>query len=782
MTRGQELAIEQLRRIEAASAGKLDVHNVRPPTEESSYAVVDVGIDCTDKTRLPGGTALRSREWLVLCIPRDFPFKKPSVCVRHKRFADLPHVQWVRHLCLYRGASEWNPGDGMYGFFDRLDYWLTQAARGELDPVGEPMHPPVTYVPTGLEHLIIPRKNAPTIKDYAWIGFAALNLRSETRAEIDGWFTPAEIQEGVAVAAAILLSDPMPFEFPSNGGALLTLLKQRGVPVALILSVVRVAVLLNSDQTPLFVIIGTPMRGIAGAKEKKQHLAAWYIHPEIVRALRLTLHKYDAHPRLRELGEEVEAVIIDWLDRARVAWCRVQEERPEVTTRRDAHAPLSWFNGKAVTIWGCGALGSHLANFLARAGVKTLVLCDKGIVTPGILTRQQYTDEDISIAKVDALAAHLKQISRQPVEIVTHADDLLEHPLGEPDWTDASDVVIDTTASSEVALKLELRRHITERRATVVGMSIGHTADMGLLLIAGKGYSGGLLNVERQTRLKALSDNRLRAYADEFWPKEPRTRIFEPEPGCSDATFIGSAADVAALAASMLNLTAIDLQKDTLACAHFVAQPHVDATPHHEFACSADCLLWDPESEYEVRLAPGAIAQIQATIEKTKPRLFRKTPETGGLLFGERDDLLKILWIDGASGPPPDSKQSPEGFLCGVSGTQDLCEKKREESRGLLGFAGMWHTHPTCPPVPSVIDIEGMRRIVCSGSTRSGQSLLLIIQPIALGRLKLGAYVFSRDTFSATAPVVRLCAVGEYPPRPTGLASVSSPTTRGDQP
>ncbi|MGV9853011.1 hypothetical protein ACWDWU_30195 [Streptomyces sp. NPDC003442] len=40
-----------------------------------------------------------------MLIPPDFPFAAPSVRTRHSRFTGAPHVNWGRHLCLYRSTA-----------------------------------------------------------------------------------------------------------------------------------------------------------------------------------------------------------------------------------------------------------------------------------------------------------------------------------------------------------------------------------------------------------------------------------------------------------------------------------------------------------------------------------------------------------------------------------------------------------------------------------------------------------------------------------------------------
>jgi hypothetical protein len=232
--------------------------------------------------------------------------------------------------------------------------------------------------------------------------------------------------------------------------------------------------LLNREEDPLFVLLGTPMRGVAGRAERIFHLAAWYIEPGMVRGLKLSLNRFDSNPRLQELGEEVERIVLDWMKIVDVEWCLVREDRPEIVIRRDRDSDTAWFRGKTVSLWGCGAIGSHVADFLTRAGVGKLILRDNGIVTPGIVTRQVFADDDIGKPKVTALAARLKAI-RPNIEIEEHPDNLLSAPLSSGDWTDGADVVIETTGAGTVMVKAEAARKRDEKRVPFISMAIGHT-------------------------------------------------------------------------------------------------------------------------------------------------------------------------------------------------------------------------------------------------------------------------------------------------------------------
>jgi hypothetical protein len=142
-TPGQNRAVTELQRIAAAIPGAIVLDGF---DERDSHAWVRLGMDCRGFPHADGGIRLRQREWFDIRVPPAFPFVHPSVRSRHRRWAGTPHVYWGRYLCLYVAPGvEWDPSDGMYGFVDRLIYWLQRASLNQLDPVGAPMHPPVAY-------------------------------------------------------------------------------------------------------------------------------------------------------------------------------------------------------------------------------------------------------------------------------------------------------------------------------------------------------------------------------------------------------------------------------------------------------------------------------------------------------------------------------------------------------------------------------------------------------------------------------------------------------------
>ncbi len=762
LTGGQRRALEQLRDVEAAAGNLFTVGDVNEPAAPGDYLEAEVTLSCADLVRTDDGLPIKDREQVVILVPPNFPFEYPRARVRHDRFAGFPHVHWKHSLCLYQApTTEWNPSDGMFGFLDRLHFWLQQGALGQLDPVGAALHPPVTYLAAGPVRSVIPRVNTPLVADEPWFGTAHLRVVSDVRVDVVGWspFLNRDTPQGVA--ATVLLPAVFPYEFPANVGELIAALAERGVSRERLFLTLQWAVLHNEREAPLFVVIGTPMRGVRGG-ELRQHLTAWYVDPVCAWGLQTAFDKYAEDEPTRAYGEKIEGLLLEWARVAPVDWCRVREDRPEIVTRRDRGSPLAWFAGRIVALWGCGALGGHTAEYLARVGVKKLILRDSGVVTPGVLVRQPFDDADIGRAKAYALRDRLRRI-RPDLEVDVYIDSILDDPLDGPDWVAGSDVIIDSTASGPVMELLERRRWSSDvPPVPVISMAIGRNADRGMVMLARPTHSGGPLDITRRLKLEACSRPDLAGFLDEFWPGEQRV-FFQPEPGCSDPTFVGSAADVAGLAALMLNRAAADLKapsKNATATGHFVAQSllPVEGSPSASFEWGPDHVSVDVHADYQVRIAPCAWAQSRSWIIRSRDEAAPEV-ETGGLLFGERDDAAGVIWVSEVSGPPLDSEASAEKFICGIEGTAEMNAEKKARSRGSVHYLGMWHTHPTAMPLPSSTDWVGMRRLI-GAAGGGGRSLMLII-----GRPHdtpmLGTYVFRAADFDVPhgSIIIRTCVI-----------------------
>ena len=94
---------------------------------------------------------------------------------------------------------------------------------------------------------------------------------------------------------------------------------------------------------------------------------------------------------------------------------------------------------------------------------------------------------------------------------------------------------------------------------------------------------------------------------------------FQPEPGCSEPTFVGSHTDVLALSSSMLNLaaSALDSMSPTEAIIQFAEQPSLlsDSCQLVTVRVPASVVSMDPESSFEVRVNRRAWTMMVGHIE-----------------------------------------------------------------------------------------------------------------------------------------------------------------------
>ena len=741
---GQLLALHQIKEIAARSQGALEIIGEPYAPTEGDHVWLKLSLE-TRHYRHPGGMPLRDREPLVLRLPSDFPFKKPGLSFGHKRFMGYPHVQWGHWICLYQSETEYDPSDGMFGFLERVRVWMRAAGHGQLDPDDAPLHPPVAYVSSPNSFVV--RANTPAIEpgDSPWFGRADLAKVGEDRFDLIGW-TPIEDWETTLpthpVAGAILLSTPLATEYPSKVNDLLDLVEGRGVAFGNIYSMLRLISLLTADGEPGFLVFGAPMRRKAAGEPLRQHLTIWEIGVEPMRVLRAVI---------KGAGEDLEArdALVKWMIEAEVRWCAALEERPEIVRRRDGETVLSAVSGKRILLLGCGALGSAVAETIARAGAACLHVVDNGIVKPGLLVRQRFSDADIGLPKVTALKA---RVDNQGLACQVTKDycDLSAAALSRFNLEDI-DLVIDATASLPVTHRIERDLREIPLKVPLISMTVSAAASHGCVTVRMPGFETGPHGVARQAKLEAFGRNPRHPLVKAFWPEPNQRKVFQPEPGCSEPTFIGSAADIDHHAAGLLNvglMRSTQLEHDRasmdLITAPWVVRDSRQAS-HLSYFIAASASNEERRHGYRVQVSPNASRGMVAAMRKIA-RVQSDTFETGGLIFGEINDAHRVIWVDSVSGPPPDSESSPEKFLCGVSGTAELAKLKASTTGGSSQFVGIWHTHPVSIGRPSTDDLVAMVQLL-HGQEHPPRQVVMLIVGMSASLPHYSYYLFRRDEF-----------------------------------
>lgn len=739
LTAGQRLALSQLKDICKYSDNEVMIADTVAPTEDRPNLSIRLSLATRHHERTEDGLPLRNREALWIHIPTKFPRDYPWVDTVHTRFAGKPHVQWSRRLCLYLASDvEWSPKDGMYGFVDRLNKWFGAAARNELDPDDAPLHPPVVYNQFLSEYTIVIRENTPAeAANSFWLGTGALRKIHEKRYDLVDWNKKiAEIGKGHIGAAAILLNQSFPIEYPKTVNALIDELNRHGIEFTDLYVILKLHVLALPAKQPLFVVLGTPMRRRDAHGPLRHHLAIWKIDEEAIDALRAII---SGNSDIEKAIEE----FVKWSLTAKVEWTRIDEAREEVTLGRDTGSQIAWIRQKRVLLLGCGALGSHTAEFLVRAGVGNLTLVDNDKVSSGVLARQQYSDADVGTFKAYASREKLLSIA-QNCEIDAQVKNLKYGVFTE--FGRDFDLVIDATASRAVIETIEQELSTQPSAPPILAMSVSAKAEIGRVVVRPPQALGGHKTAIRNAQLKSYANPQHTDLARAFWPHPDGIELFQPEPGCSEPTFQGSAADLAFHASSLLNLGLAELSEGSSTATVVAFLPHpASQVSGRRYTFESPVLHTELNHGYSVLCSKAAERTLMSEVARSA-RVNGDEVETGGLLFGEIDDSLEQLWIDKVTGPPPDSRLSPELFVCGTEGTQERAEFEKRQSGGASGFVGIWHTHPVSPPRPSRIDLGAMLSILIASETPPRHTVMLI-----LGHAKTnpewGFYIFRRNEF-----------------------------------
>jgi hypothetical protein len=729
---GQNLGITQLKNIQDGAEYSFEIIGMQRYKLNEDYILIETSLFTKGFVYKNGGFNFRPRERLQIFIPKEFPYELPRLEFYDYRYFGKPHVHWWKEICLYQSVEfEWDPGDGMFGYMDRLHLWFQKAALGELDPPNEPLHPPVAYVRNPTVPTIVANTNAVEFDGHYWLGACAIEKINDNSSMLNEWIDSNKMSRGVTYAATVLVNNKMPFEYPFTLDHLLRILNRNDVDVKLFLESLGKIALHNGSKTPLFIVVGSLMRGVE--QNRKQHLAVWYLEEKIARNFRSIYNApVKSHSASRKAQYHIDK-LIEFSKKSLLAWCSLLENRPEIIVDRDTESQSRFFKDKKIEIWGCGALGSHIAEIIARSKPKEITLYDNGIVKPGILVRQLFYENDIGINKALALKSRLERIYSNLTSVKIDTD-----------------LISDTTASLRVFRKLDKAINDKAIQTPIVSYVINYNATKAMGVIKSVEYNSGTLDIIRKAKLQ-LCNKENNVWLSDFFPKRDEGhKLIQPEPGCSDPTFIGSEADLSVLSGLLINQTVksiIDMQEKSKVL--FISQElddkrqihfdRLDIENHPE-----DQIILDPINDYKILIPNVVLDKIIKEIAKSDKK-HNPAHETGGLIFGEWDDLSKVVYLTDVSGPPSDSKSSPAHFESGVIGTKEKNEKLKSKYQNSVYFVGLWHSHPFGTTQFSGEDKVSMQLVVTQLSPP--KSLLLIVA-YDKDRYSIGGFVFNKSQFS----------------------------------
>lgn len=470
-------------------------------------------------------------EDIELWFSDNYPNQPPMVLVGHDRFSGCAHVLIGRILCIYLDVDrEWHPALGVDGVVDRLIEWLGDAAADRFDHRTALFHPIGGLPPSPqVAGTLVVRQPGP-VTPRPPLARATINVRTPWRSDLIHWGSPTDDDPSPVTAALVLrTSRPMPYglvQVTTLGDLLARINHAGGAPAAAALAAAaRLLPQLTDETFRVIVEVAHP------ADPSLTYLAC----------------------ALARMPRSIAVLptIADHLPELPIGWSAVSDERPQVSNRRDSQRPTAAFAGKSIEIWGCGGLGSWMAELIARAGAARLVLRDTGAVSGGLLVRQNYLEDDIGLPKADQLAARLRVIA-DGLEVVADPSSVLD-VLAE-DYTASTDLLIDATINVAVAARLDEWVRASSARPLIAHVATDpRSATLGILVVASPDAGVGPATIDDHTWAVIRNDPAMERFYG-FWTALTKTEQIVPTVGCSTPTFNGSAADLACLAGSLVNL------------------------------------------------------------------------------------------------------------------------------------------------------------------------------------------------------------------------------------
>ena len=523
--------------------------------ELHGFAALKLDLDTGGFTRGAGGLEVHPIERVVIFISPNYPISPPLATVEHRRWAGFPHVLQATRLCIYLDTNtEWDPTRGMTGFMARLWEWFEDAIGGRFDPTTALYHPVggVLHRTDGAPTVVATLSMPGDLPNGHVVHRIGLRPRTEHRTDIAAWKPPYEAS--LVPGILVVLPEYLPLGGGQHLSDLLTIVRQqldRNQRRALETSLRRLIRDLGDDDH-LHAIIAVP--NPADGKEASRHLIGWRLPVE-------------AAAKALAAARSAASSASDSKEPA-VEWTYVDDQRPEVAVRRDSDRPVAVYAGSMIAVWGCGALGSWIAELLVRAGARRVTLRDPGFVTRGLLVRQNYTEEDVGRPKAEALAERLRRLSDscEITGIVDHAQAALE------DDASNCDFIFDTTINTAVNAALDdAQKQGTLRVPVVQAATDNQTATLGIITITDGSPAATTSELDHTLHKKTARDASLAPFLT-FWDHDAHPPL-TPAPGCSVPTFHGSGADAMGIAASAVSVAAIALSRG-VAGGYLMALPH----------------------------------------------------------------------------------------------------------------------------------------------------------------------------------------------------------------
>jgi predicted dinucleotide-binding enzyme len=618
----------------------------------------------------------------------------PFVFMLREDFPDTEHQQivpenWPKVICIddrpwAEARLTWTPAE----LLERILSWFKRAARGELQDARQPLDP---ILMGSFLSFIISRSvlDAPDATDLVGQHVSGLDtvLRVKRLSEVPN-ITPG--MEPVTVFTYRAPPEKMKRlrYAPTDFSGLAEMLEERGIDLLGDLGKRLTEAFAEGGRAAwrlngrIAVIVEMPIVSPRGDQQPGTDMRA-FITPQSAGDVGVALGvalKQESRSEGSRIGY-VKAIGTAAPEPAALAAIPVQSAEVHLEFARDLAARLAGHDApdtRRAVLVGAGAIGSHIADCLAREGRFEWTVIDDDRLLPHNLARHIARNADVTGPKAEIVANHVNGIiAGDAIARPIVANVLAPEPAADAvaEALANADIVIDCTAS--VVAARALSDHDSGARR--VSAFFNPSGEAAVVLAEPQDRSTTLRDLEAQylgliLRTPRLGDH-LGKLAETIAYTGACRAITNRIPQSRAAILSGLAANGLSAAAdspegaiSVWTLSANgEVARDT------AALERVWRYTAHGWTLAID---------------DGLIRRIRAM------RNARLPVETGGVLFGLVDIPAKRMHLVDAAPAPPDSIEKVGEFVRGVVGVEEMMEDVQRRTAGQIRYVGEWHSHP----------------------------------------------------------------------------------------
>lgn len=385
---------------------------------------------------------------------------------------------------------------------------------------------------------------------------------------------------------------------------------------------------------------------------------------------------------------------------------------------------------RGACVVGYGALGSTIAEFLARMGVQDISTIDGDVLLAHNLARHNATLLSLGLPKAKAIR-HLDLMLRLPDErrFRGYVGDIVQLSAANiAQCLDRPALLIDATASDRV--RRTLPRKARQLSTRIVRAELFDEGRLGVLSVEGKDGNPDLLDLYYTLCQFGTESEVVKGWLRGERGRKSDLRTVAAGFSCASATLRMPHWKIASHAAAFMpQLTELiegnDIEAgiglNTLCDKGSPVGWQWHAVPLSDVYHLRDFPGW------EIRVAPNVLPLMRAMSEERSPK------ETGGYLYGGWNLDLKRITITAVTPEPPGTAASPAALQLGCAGKTAEERRIRRYCGGRIDLVGTWHSHPNGSAQMSSRDERTLVMFQRENKKRGLPTLLLICGATAIG-------------------------------------------------